>query len=236
VTAALRSTCELGRFSQIYTFAVVAMRRPTACTAAVYRRNAVAATPLRHHSPNGIFRLNPATLPQFTAEIARCRALFLLKTADYGTAWRVLRPSSVTDQLFIKARRIRSIEEKGTQRVAESVEGEFIALVNYAIIGLMQLELTDADANDLPPAAVEAAYDRHVAENLRLLDAKNHDYDEAWREMRISSLTDLILMKLYRTRQIEDQGGAVRVSEGVDANYRDILNYAVFALIRLGEG
>ena len=180
--------------------------------------------------------MNPATLPQFTAELARCRDLFLLKTADYGTAWRVLRPASVTDQLYIKARRIRSIEEKGTQRVDEGIEAEFVALVNYAIIGLMQLELTAADPADLPAATVAAAYDRHVAENLRLLDAKNHDYDEAWRAMRLSSLTDLILMKLHRTRQIEDQGGAMRVSEGVDANYRDILNYAVFALIRLREG
>ena len=181
------------------------------------------------------FRLNSLTLPQFTAEIARCRELFLLKTADYGTAWRVLRPESVTDQLYIKARRIRSIEEKGTQRVAEGIEGEFVALVNYSIIGLMQLELTDADPAELPPANVATAYDRHVTENLRLLDAKNHDYDDAWREMRLSSLTDLILMKLHRTRQIEDQGGQTRVSEGVDANYRDILNYAVFALIRLRE-
>ena len=172
---------------------------------------------------------------QFEGEIARCRELFLLKTADYGTAWRVLRPSSVTDQLYIKARRIRSIEQKGTQRVAEGIESELVALVNYAVIGLMQLELTDADPAELPPAAVAAAYDRHIAENLRLLDAKNHDYDEAWRQMRPSSITDLILMKLHRTRQIEDQGGRTRVSEGVDANYRDILNYAVFALIRLRE-
>lgn len=180
--------------------------------------------------------MNPLTLPQFQAEIARCRELFLLKTADYGTAWRVLRPSSVTDQLYIKARRIRSIEEKGTQRVAEGIESELVALVNYSIIGLMQLELTDADPAELPAAAVAAAYDRHIAENLRLLDAKNHDYDEAWRQMRPSSITDLILMKLHRTRQIEDQDGRTRVSEGVDANYRDILNYAVFALIRLREG
>ena len=177
--------------------------------------------------------MNPLTLPQFTAEIARCRELFLLKTADYGTAWRVLRPESVTDQLYIKARRIRSIEQKGVQRVDEGIEGEFVALVNYAVIGLMQLELTDGDPAELAPPAVAAAYDRHIAENLRLLDAKNHDYDEAWREMRLSSLTDLILMKLHRTRQIEDQHGRTRVSEGIDANYRDILNYAVFALIRL---
>ena len=181
--------------------------------------------------------MNPHTLAQFEAVVGRCRALFLLKTADYGTAWRVLRPPSVTDQLFIKAARIRSIEEKGTQRVAEGVEAEFVALVNYSLIGLMQLELAaQPDApTELPVDAVRAAYDRHIAENLALLDAKNHDYDEAWRQMRRASLTDIILMKLHRTRQIEDQQGRTRVSEGVDANYRDILNYAVFALIKLGE-
>lgn len=180
--------------------------------------------------------MNSQTSSQFEAVVSRCRELFLLKTADYGTAWRVLRPASVTDQLFIKARRIRSIEEKGTQRVAEGVESEFVALVNYAVIGLLQLELQGAPdtAAELPVAEVAAGYDRHIAINFALLDAKNHDYDEAWRDMRLSSLTDLILMKLHRTRQIEDAGGLTRVSEGVDANYRDILNYAVFALIKLG--
>lgn len=179
--------------------------------------------------------MNPHTLAQFQTQIGRCRDLFLLKTADYGTAWRVLRPSSVTDQLFIKARRIRSIEEKGTQRVAEGVESEFIGLVNYSIIGLLQLELPADAPAELPLDQVREGYDHHVAENLRLLDAKNHDYDEAWRTMRLSSLTDIILMKLHRTRQIEDQDGQMRVSEGVEANYRDIINYAVFALIKLNE-
>ncbi len=179
--------------------------------------------------------MNPTTLNQFNAQIARCRDLFLLKTADYGTAWRVLRPASVTDQLFIKARRIRSIEEKGTQRVEEGIESEFVGLVNYSVIGLMQIALPATAPAELPVTDVQAAYDHHIAENLRLLDNKNHDYDEAWRDMRLSSLTDIILMKLHRTRQIEDQGGLMRVSEGVEANYRDIINYAVFALIKLSE-
>ncbi|MFZ4635203.1 MAG: DUF1599 domain-containing protein [Saprospiraceae bacterium] len=175
------------------------------------------------------------TVRQFTAEIDRCRGLFLHKTADYGTSWRILRPSSLTDQLFIKARRIRTIEEKGEQRVADSVESEFVGLVNYAILALIQLNLPDNMPLQLPLADVETLYNREVDENLELLQAKNHDYGEVWRDMRVSSMTDLILQKLLRIKQIEDNGGATVVSEGLEANYRDILNYAVFALIRLTE-
>ncbi len=175
------------------------------------------------------------TLKQFREVVARCRDLFLKKTADYGTAWRILRPASVTDQLYIKALRIRSIEEKGEQKVDDSVEGEFIGLVNYSVLALIQLELPENASLELKPEEVAELYDRHVAENIRLLQAKNHDYDEAWRSMRVSSMTDLILQKLLRIKQIEDNAGQTLVSEGLEANYRDIINYAVFALIRLSE-
>lgn len=175
------------------------------------------------------------TLQQFRDVIARCRELFLKKTADYGTAWRILRPSSITDQLYIKALRIRSIEEKGKQQVADSIESEFMGLVNYSILALIQLQLPLETPMELEVSEVSALFDRHIDENIRLLEAKNHDYDEAWRVMRISSMTDLILQKLLRIKQIEDNAGALLISEGLEANYRDIINYAVFALIRLDE-
>ena len=175
------------------------------------------------------------TLHQFKSVINRCRSLFLAKTADYGTAWRILRPSSLTDQLFIKASRIRSIEEKGLQKVGDSIESEFIGLVNYSVLALIQLELPENTSLQLEPAQVSVLYDKHVQENIRLLHAKNHDYDEAWRLMRVSSMTDLILQKILRIKQIEDNAGKTQVSEGLEANYRDILNYAVFALILLEE-
>ncbi|GAB4500436.1 MAG: DUF1599 domain-containing protein [Saprospiraceae bacterium] len=175
------------------------------------------------------------TLEQFREVVSRCRDLFLKKTADYGTAWRILRPASITDQLYIKALRIRSIEEKGAQKVADSVESEFIGLVNYSVLALIQLELPADAAIELDAQEVARLYDHHIAENIRLLQAKNHDYDEAWRSMRVSSMTDLILQKLLRIKQIEDNAGQTLVSEGLEANYRDIINYAVFALIRLSE-
>lgn len=175
------------------------------------------------------------TTEQFRETIMRCRELFLKKTADYGTAWRILRPSSITDQLYIKALRIRSIEEKGVQKVDDPVEAEFVGLVNYCILALIQLSLPPEAPLDLPPAQVQTLYDRHIEENIRLLQAKNHDYGEAWRLMRVSSMTDLILQKLLRIKQIEDNAGHTLVSEGLEANYRDIINYAVFALIRLGS-
>lgn len=172
------------------------------------------------------------TIQEYRAVIARCRELFLHKTADYGTAWRILRPSSLTDQLYIKALRIRSIEEKGEQRVADSVESEWIGLVNYSVLALIQLSLPPDAPLDMEPEQVRVLYDHHIEENIRLLQAKNHDYDEAWRLMRVSSMTDLILQKILRIKQIEDRAGKTLVSEGLEANYRDIINYAVFALIR----
>ncbi len=175
------------------------------------------------------------TLEQFREVVSRCRDLFLKKTADYGTAWRILRPASVTDQLYIKALRIRSIEEKREQMVADSVESEFVGLVNYSVLALIQLELSEEAPLELDAKKVAELYDRHIAENIRLLQAKNHDYGEAWRLMRVSSMTDLILQKLLRIKQIEDNAGQTLVSEGLEANYRDIINYAVFALIRLSE-
>lgn len=175
------------------------------------------------------------TIDQFKAVVARCRLLFLQKTTDYGTAWRILRPASITDQLNIKALRIRSIEEKGTQLVDDSVESEFIGLVNYSVLALIQLELPSDTPLQLDTERVAELYDAQIAANLDLLQAKNHDYGEAWRLMRVSSMTDLILQKIMRIKQIEDNAGRTLVSEGLEANYRDILNYAVFALIRLNE-
>lgn len=175
------------------------------------------------------------TIAQFQAVIKRCRDLFLQKTADYGTAWRILRPASITDQLYIKALRIRSIEEKGAQKVHDPVEDEFVGLVNYSVLALIQLELPADAPMELETSPLADLYNHHVEENLRLLQAKNHDYGEAWRVMRVSSMTDLILQKLLRIKQIEDHAGQTLVSEGLEANYRDIINYAVFALIRLKE-
>lgn len=172
------------------------------------------------------------TQQEFQEIIERCRSLFLAKTKDYGTAWRILRPRSITDQLYIKAKRIRSIEEKGTQKVGDSIDSEFIGLVNYSILALIQLEMPEDAPLELPVDVVARQYDEQVAENIRLLQAKNHDYGEAWRWMRVSSMTDLILQKLLRIKQIEDNNGNTIVSEGLEANYRDIINYAVFALIK----
>lgn len=163
-----------------------------------------------------------------------CRELFAKKLHDYGAAWRIMRPSSVTDQIYIKANRIRSLETKGVSLVGEGIRPEFVAIVNYAIVGLIQLELGYAETtDDLTPEQALAAYDKHATEALELMLRKNHDYDEAWRGMRVSSYTDLILMKIFRTKQIESLGGETLVSEGVDANYMDMMNYAVFGLIKL---
>jgi len=180
--------------------------------------------------------LQTQTQHEYDQVIARCRTLFLAKTHDYGTAWRILRLPSVTDQLYIKAQRIRSIQEKGTQLVADGVEEEFVAIVNYCVIALLQVRLPADAPLDLPAEEVAAAYDQEIDVNRQLLFAKNHDYGEAWRQMRISSITDIILMKLHRTKQIEDLAGHTQVSEGVEANYRDMLNYAVFVLIKMGFG
>ena len=166
-----------------------------------------------------------------------CRALFAKKLHDYGAAWRILRPSSLTDQIFIKASRIRSIETKGEAFVDEGIRSEFIGIVNYAIIGLVQLDLGYTDTvDDMTVDEALSAYDKHAKEAFSLMLKKNHDYDEAWRGMRISSYTDLILMKIFRTKQIESLNGDTLVSEGIDANYMDIMNYAVFGLIKLTFG
>jgi hypothetical protein len=175
------------------------------------------------------------TIEAYQQQLAQCRQLFAQKTRDYSTAWRVLRLPSLTDQLFIKAKRIRSLEENETQKINENAAGEYIALVNYSLMALIQIDLP-ADTNwELPADEVLALYDRYALTTQELMLAKNHDYGEAWRDMRISSITDLILMKLLRIKQIEDLKGKTIVSEGVDANYQDIINYAIFALIRLAE-
>ncbi|WP_044240725.1 DUF1599 domain-containing protein [Flexithrix dorotheae] len=165
-----------------------------------------------------------------------CRNLFEKKTKDYGTAWRILRLPSITDQIFIKAKRIRSIQEKGTQKIHEDIQSEFIGIINYCIIALIQITLDKSEEMELPVEEVMKLYDEKVQETLDLMMNKNHDYGEAWREMRISSLTDIILMKLLRVKQIEENKGKTLVSEGVGANYSDMLNYSVFALILKGEG
>jgi hypothetical protein len=165
-----------------------------------------------------------------------CRDVFTKKTYDYGASWRIMRPESVTDQLLIKANRIRSLQIKGESKVGEGIQPEFIGIVNYAIIGLIQLEKGFSEKpDDMSVEEAVEAYDKHANEALQLMLRKNHDYDEAWRMMRISSYTDLILMKVFRTKQIEMLQGDTLVSEGVDANYLDMLNYAVFGLIKLEE-
>lgn len=171
------------------------------------------------------------TLQQFDELVAEARDIFVKKTKDYGTAWRILRPSSLTDQLFIKAKRIRSIEEKGNQEVEDSVKEDYLGLINYSVIAMIQLELPESAGYELEAAHVAKLYDEQVRITRQLLQAKNSDYGEAWRDMRISSMTDLILMKLLRIKQIEDNKGKTLISEGLDANYRDIINYAIFALI-----
>lgn len=176
------------------------------------------------------------TKKQFEHVIAVCRDLFAKKLHDYGAAWRIMRPSSVTDQIYIKANRIRSIEVKGVSLIDEGIRPEFIAIVNYGIIGLIQLELGYAEKEDITEERALELYDTYADKALKLMLAKNHDYDEAWRSMRITSYTDLILMKIYRTKQIESLKGGTLVSEGVDANYMDMINYAVFGLIKLEFG
>ncbi len=175
------------------------------------------------------------TNKQFAQIIDLCRDIFTTKMKDYGTAWRVLRPSSLTDQIFIKAQRIRSIETKVEMKVDEGSKSEFIGIVNYSIMALIQLELGYKDEISMQESVVMDSYNKYAIEALELMKRKNHDYDEAWRSMRISSFTDLILMKLYRTKQIEDNEGKTLISEGIDANYYDMINYAVFALIKLDE-
>jgi hypothetical protein len=173
------------------------------------------------------------TAIEYKQVIAGCKALFEKKTKDYGTAWRILRLASITDQIFIKAQRVRSIQEKGVQKVDDPVRDEFVGIINYCIIALIQMQLENAVKMELTYEELEPLYDKAVNETFDLLENKNHDYGEAWREMRVSSITDIILMKLLRVKQIEDNAGKTLVSEGVKANYQDMINYAVFALIKL---
>jgi hypothetical protein len=173
------------------------------------------------------------TVEQFEYVINICRSLFEKKLKDYGASWRIMRPQSITDQIFIKAKRIRSLEMKGFSKIDEGIKSEFIAIVNYGVIGLIQLEAGLSDTIDINNDEALVLYNKHITKAKELMYAKNHDYDEAWRSMRISSYTDLILTKIYRTKQIEGNEGKTLVSEGVDANYMDMINYALFALIKL---
>ena len=161
-----------------------------------------------------------------------CKDIYLKKSEDYGSAWRILRVTSLTDQIFIKAQRIRSIQEKNKMKVNENIEDEFIGIINYCIIAIIQLEYKGKDI-EIDIRELESLYDKYSNEIMDLLENKNHDYDEAWKEMRVSSMTDIILMKLYRTKQIESNKGKTLISEGVKANYQDIVNYSVFCLIKL---
>jgi len=175
------------------------------------------------------------TSSQYDSAISACKDIFLKKMKDYGTAWRILRTSSITDQLFIKAQRIRNIEDKGMQKINEDITSEYIGIINYSIIGLIQLGLKNDERMELPADEVSKLFDKYSKEAKSLMENKNHDYGEAWRDMRLSSLTDLILMKLLRIKQIEDNKGETIISEGVDANFNDMINYSVFALIKLTE-
>ena len=178
---------------------------------------------------------NKDTEQQFKDVMAECRSFFAKKLHDYGASWRILRPSSLTDQLFIKAKRIRSLEIKQVSLVGEGIRPEFIALINYGIVGLIQIEKGFADQVDITPEDALAMYDEKVKEALDLMIKKNHDYDEAWRDMRVSSYTDFILTKIQRVKEIEDINGQTLVSEGIDSNYMDIINYSVFGAIKTKE-
>lgn len=176
------------------------------------------------------------TSQEYDSIIKICTDIFIKKMKDYGSAWRILRTSSLTDQIFIKAKRIRSIEDKGISKVDEGIKSEYIGIVNYALMALVQLELGEDENTELPFDECLTLYRKHFYAAKSLMENKNHDYDEAWRDMRLSSLTDLILMKLLRTKQIENNNGKTLISEGIDANYADMVNYAVFALIKIEEG
>lgn len=173
------------------------------------------------------------TSTEYTQVINRCKELFRKKTLDYGTAWRILRIPSITDQIFIKAQRIRSIQEKRSQKVNDPIVDEFIGIINYCLIALLQISFLKDERLEIPFEELEPVYDKWVADTKGLLEQKNHDYGEAWREMRVSSITDIILMKLLRVKQIEDNQGKTIISEGIEANYQDMINYAVFCMIKM---
>ena len=175
------------------------------------------------------------TNQQFSKAIDACRAVFTAKLGDYGPSWRIMRPEAITDKLFIKAKRIRSLQIKGKSAVGEGILPEFIAIVNYGIVGIIQLRLGFSDSKDISVQEALRLYDEIAAEAMTLMIAKNHDYDEAWRSMRVLSYVDLILAKIERTKEIEDHKGKVKVSEGIDANYFDMINYAVFGIIKLTD-
>lgn len=184
---------------------------------------------------NTTLHLANDTTQQFDDVMAKCRDIFSKKTTDYGTSWRVMRPKSLTDQIFIKAKRIQTIEEKGANLVDDPIDDDYRGIANYCILALIQLQLGSNSEVELPATYAIELYDKHVAEIRALLIKKNHDYGEAWRDMRVSSFTDLILMRLLRLKQMEDNKGQTLISEGPEANYMDIVNYCVFALIKLGE-
>lgn len=175
----------------------------------------------------------PNTSHQYDRVVEQCRNLFTKKMSDYGSAWRILRLPSLTDQIFIKAQRIRQLQQNDIRRVDEGEKSEFIGIINYSIMALIQLELGIVDNPDLSTDKAIELYDKHINTTKELMENKNHDYGEAWRDMRVSSLTDLIIQKLLRVKQIEDNKGKTLVSEGIDANYQDMINYAVFAMIHM---
>jgi hypothetical protein len=177
----------------------------------------------------------PNTSNQYDLVVEQCRNLFTKKMSDYGSAWRILRLPSLTDQIFIKAQRIRQLQENDVRKVDEDEKSEFIGIINYSIMALIQLELGVVENPDLSSEEATELYNKHIMITKELMENKNHDYGEAWRDMRISSLTDLIIQKLLRVKQIEDNKGKTLVSEGIDANYQDMINYAVFAMIHLNE-
>ncbi len=175
------------------------------------------------------------TSSQYDAAIAGCRDIFLNKSKDYGTSWRVMRLSSITDQIYIKAQRIRNIEETGTQKIGDDIESEYRGIINYCIMGLIQIELKDSKELELKMDMLTNLYDQYVKLTKELMEQKNHDYGEVWREMRVSTFTDILLVRLMRIKQIEDNKGKTIMSEGIDANLQDMINYSVFALIRISE-
>ena len=177
----------------------------------------------------------PNTSNQYDSVVEQCRNLFTKKMSDYGSAWRILRLPSLTDQIFIKAQRIRQLQENDIRKVDEGEKSEFIGIINYSVMALIQLELGVVENPDLSSEEATELYNKHMAVTKELMENKNHDYGEAWRDMRVSSLTDLIIQKLLRVKQIEDNEGKSLVSEGIDANYQDMINYAVFAMIHLNE-
>ncbi|CAM3618956.1 DUF1599 domain-containing protein [Sphingobacterium prati] len=181
-----------------------------------------------------LFKNDMDTIQEYNSVIKHCQELFIKKTKDYGTAWRIMRLSSITDQIYIKAQRIRTLEIKKVSKVGEGVVDEYIGIINYCIMAMIQIDLGEDGEENLDPVFVNQKYTEKVTETRDLMLAKNHDYGEAWRDMRVSSMTDLILMKIHRVKQIEDNDGQTIVSEGINANYQDMLNYAVFALIKLG--